>query len=164
MFCSSCGAECNQKTKFCTSCGASTNQHNTAEINIPKLPIERMIWAIVIFGLTGLAVSWSMLYMASGQYEHLPLIASIVSFLFTCCFTFLLVRQLGHLISAHRDNVRQLVKKEQIESYQSVQLIPPIQQQSYLPATQELYSSITESTTRSLSPLLENGGEQQNRR
>ena len=157
MFCPSCGAEANQKTKFCKRCGANLDPTiNTVEVNLPRPRVTGMVVAIVGFCLTGLGISLG----ALNGFTHGEHLSGEAMFVFVCCLLFvfavsgLLVWQLARLINSYKDAVKQTIQKAQFEPVASAPPIPP--QPLYIPAPQESAASVSEHTTRSFNPALYN--------
>lgn len=155
MFCPSCGAEANQKTKFCKRCG--TNMYpatNTVEVNLPRPRVTGMVVAIVGFCLTGMGISLA----ALSEFTRGDRLSAEAVFVFVCCLLFvfavsgLLVWQLARLINSYKDAVKQTIQKAQFESVPSAQSPPPPSPPLYIPAAQKSPSSVTEQTTRSFNP------------
>lgn len=161
MYCPSCGAEANQKTKFCKRCGANMYPaNNTVEVNLPRPRVAGMVVAIVGFCLAGLVAALGALSAFTPHNDRPP---GEAIFVFVCCLLFvfavsgLLVWQLARLINAYRDAIKQTIQKAQFESAASAPPVPSARQPRYIPAAQELPASVTEQTTRSFNPALYTG-------
>ena len=159
MFCPSCGAEANQKTKFCKRCGANLDPTtNTIEVNLPRPRVTGMVVAIVGFSLTGLGIALA----ALSEFTRGDRLSPEAMFVFVCCLLFvfavsgLLVWQLARLINSYKDAVKQTIQKAQFEPAASAPPIAPQPQPLYIPAPQESAASVTEHTTRSFNPALYN--------
>jgi hypothetical protein len=159
MFCPSCGAEANQKTKFCKRCGANLDPTtNVIEINLPRPRVAAMVTAIVGFSFAGLVAALTTL----SAFTHGDRPTEPMVFVFVCCLLFvfavagLLVWQLARLINSYKDAVQQTIQKAQFEPVAAASPLPPQPQPLYIPAPQESASSVTEHTTRSFKPALFN--------
>lgn len=157
MFCPSCGAEANQKTKFCKRCGANLDPTiNTIEVNLPRPRVTAMVVAIVGFCLMGMGISLA----ALSEFTRGDRLSGQALFVFVCCLLFvfavsgLLVWQLARLINSYKDAIKQTIQKAQFEPVASAPPIAP--QPLYIPAPQESAASVTEQTTRSFNPALYN--------
>lgn len=158
MYCPSCGAEANQKTKFCKRCGANMNPaSNTVEINLPRPRVAGMVVAIVGFSFAGLVAALTALDNFTRPNEQPP---GAAVFVLVCCLLFvlavsgLLVWQLARLINSYRDAIRQTIQKAQFEAPASAPPIPAQPQPLYIPAAKDSAATITEHTTRSFNPAL----------
>lgn len=159
MFCPSCGAEANQKTKFCKRCGANMDPAiSTVEVNLPRPRVTAMVVAIVGFCLIGMGISLA----ALGAFTHGERLSAEALFVFVCCLLFvfavsgLLVWQLARLINSYKDAIKQTIQKAQFAPAASASPVPPQPQPLYIPAPQESAASVTEHTTRSFNPALYN--------
>jgi hypothetical protein len=158
MFCPSCGVESTIKTKYCKSCGANMNSTGTTvEVHISRPPVAAMTFAIAAFGVIGFIASLITLHeLSRGDLKSEVLIGT---FFFCVMFLFLVVGllswQLGRLISAYQDTIKRTIESERGETATPSQPVLPQRQQSYVPPVREPASGVTEHTTRTFSPSLE---------
>jgi hypothetical protein len=158
MFCPSCGVESTNKTKYCKSCGANlSSTGTTVEVRIPRPPVAAMTFAIAAFGIIGFVAS--LMTLLSLSVRGLDERFLIPIFFFCMMFIFLVVAllswQLGRLINAYRDTIKQTIESERVESTIPTQPVLPHRQQSYMPPVQEPVSGVTEHTTRTFNPSVE---------
>jgi hypothetical protein len=158
MFCPSCGVESTNKTKYCKSCGANMNPTGShVEVHIQRPPVAAMTFAIAAFGIIGFIASLITLdEMSERELKSDVLIATLF---FCLAFLFLVVGvlswQLGRLINAYRDTIKRTIESERVETAIPSQPVLPQRRQSYVPPAQEPVSGVTEHTTRTFSPSLE---------
>jgi hypothetical protein len=158
MFCPSCGVESTIKTKYCKSCGANMNSTgSTVKVHIPRPPVAAMTFAIAAFGIIGFIAS--LITLAEMSRSDLKGDHLIAIFFFCLMFVFmvagLLSWQLGRLIGAYRDTIKRTIESEKVETAIPSQPVLPQRQQSYVPPLREPASGVTEHTTRTFSPSLE---------
>ncbi len=158
MFCPSCGVESTNKTKYCKSCGTNLNSTGTTvEVHIQRPPVAAMTFAITAFAIIGFLASLMTLLKLSvrGIDERflIPIFFFCVMFVFLVAG--LLSWQLGRLINAYRDTIKHTIENERAETSIPSQPVLPQRRQSYVPPVQEPVSGVTEHTTRTFSPSLE---------
>jgi hypothetical protein len=156
MFCPSCGVESTNKTKYCKSCGANLNPSgSTIEVHIERPPVAAMTFAIAAFGMIGFIASLLALKILRHLDERIliPIFFSCLMFIFMVLGC--LLWQLGRLITAYRDNIKRTIESERTENAIPPQPVPPQRQQPYMPPMREPASGVTEHTTRTFSPSLE---------
>jgi hypothetical protein len=158
MFCPSCGIESTNKSKYCKSCGANLNSTGTTvEVHIQRPPVAAMTFAIVAFGMIGFIASLITLDELSERDVKGDVL--LVTFFFCLAFLFLIAGllswQLGRLISAYRDTIKRTIESERAETAIPSQPVLQQRRQSYVPPVQEPVSGVTEHTTRTFSPSLE---------
>jgi hypothetical protein len=159
MFCPSCGVESTNKTKYCKNCGATMNSTGpTVEVHIQRPPVAAMTFAIAAFGIIGFIASLITLAEMSGRSglggEELIAIF-FICLMFVFMVAGLLSWQLGRLIGAYRDTIKRTIESEKVETAIPSQPVLPQRQQSYVPPLREPASGVTEHTTRTFSPSLE---------
>ncbi|MFN0121694.1 MAG: hypothetical protein ACKV2V_14470 [Blastocatellia bacterium] len=138
---------------------------NSIEINLPRLRVTGMTWAVAFFSLAGLIASMLML----GSMEHGDTPPAVRLLVFVACLTFVggisggLIWQLMRIVNTYQEAARLTMQRARQEIGSVVQqgsqhALPPPQtapahssvgSPASIPASQ---GSVSEHTTRSLSP------------
>ena len=146
MFCPSCGAEYTQKLRYCKQCGENLSPPaSTVEVKVPRLRLTGMFWAIVVFGMTGLALAFTglLLMWGYGARGDELLIPFVFSLLMISAISGLLIWQLARLVSAYQQLSRN-------PSFERPAINEPRQAQLATPP--EAAPSVIEHTTRQFAP------------
>ncbi len=166
MFCASCGTPYTQEDNYCKNCGATIKQPgNKFEIHLPLPRVASMFWAIGLFSFFGAILSLVLLLLTLNPNlvtyhrdgDKILAGATGVCFAFTLFVTLLLTWELGRYIAVFRNAIKQAIKKEQIEPVIRSQPVLPQYPPLFVPVARESVPTVTEHTTRSITPPLETG-------
>ena len=147
MQCSSCGSAVTPGSVYCNRCGASLAARAWREPEVPKVPMESFIWAIVGLTISGLGAIIGLMAVMKAvlNLDTILIVAfSVLSFLIVIAAEGMLV---GLALRSLRD-AKEAADRIRLRERDAIE--PAVTQPRALP---EPASSITEHTTRTFDPV-----------